>query len=301
VSIFGSGFGLYGYLPAIIDGCGERVVLPERYRRKLLSRRDVGRFADMVEWVRDEAEALDRGDALIVTQRPSDQVRWVDDCLRRESIARLLLEKPLAPDPEAARLLLDRLERHRKRLRVGYIFRYLPWGRSLLAQRARGDLSAPIDIRWLFRAHHYAVDLDNWKRRVSMGGGAQRFFGIQLIALLAELGYSDVLRSATAAAQPDEAERWTATFAGSGLPDANIVLDSNSAVAQFSVRSSTRVVEIADPFAELASMGEIDRRVELLTELCRDFLSQAVGHPEWYRRSIDLWSAAERITIHEDD
>lgn len=301
VAIFGSGFGLYGYLPALSAQQELQIVLPERYRTKLSSRRDVCHLVDSVNWVEDEARALACVDALVVSQRPSDQVHWVQEVLERENIRLLLLEKPLAPDPTAAGVLLDRIERSGKKLCVGYIFRHLPWGRSLVERRARDELASRIDFRWLFRAHHYAEDLDNWKRHVSVGGGALRFYGTHLIALLAELGYQSVQSSVTRGARPDEAESWTATFSGSGLPDATVAVDSNSSTKQFSVQTGADTVQLSDPFAELPSAGALDRRVQVLRDLCRDFFGKAISQPDWYRASIGLWSGVERITRHEDN
>ena len=46
-AIRGSGFGLYGYLPALV-GCGRRVVLPERYRARFAERPELAPFANEV-------------------------------------------------------------------------------------------------------------------------------------------------------------------------------------------------------------------------------------------------------------
>jgi predicted dehydrogenase len=156
-SIFGSGFGLYGYLPALIELCGQRVVLPARYRAHLQSRDDVGYLADSVEWARDDADALARSDAVIITRRPEDQVRWVDRYLKLESVQKLLLEKPLAPNPAAARQIIESLEYSGKMYRIAYMFRYTDWGHRLLASRRLPPL---LEFDWRFEAHHYALGLE---------------------------------------------------------------------------------------------------------------------------------------------
>lgn len=294
VGILGSGFGLYGYLPAVVSGCGEQVVLPQRYREKLRSRADVARFDEVVEWTADAAAVLDTADAVILTQRPGDQVRLVAECVARESLRRVLLEKPIAPDPASAAALLDQLAQHGKTVRVGYTFRYTSWGAELLRDDAGTKAAEPIEIEWLFRAHHYATGAQNWKRNVSTGGGAVRFFGIHLIALLAELGYTEVAMSDVGSEHPDEAERWQATFAGPGGRVCRITVNSNADTERFAVRRAGQSIEWRDPFQDSVSIDGLDRRVSGLTELCRDFLYGASETPAWYRTSVDLWAAVER-------
>ena len=54
-AILGSGFGLYGYLPALVEGCEQPVVLPERYRARFDERSELARFAINVQWEDDES------------------------------------------------------------------------------------------------------------------------------------------------------------------------------------------------------------------------------------------------------
>ena len=58
VTIFGGGFGLYGYLPALIDGMNEQVCLPKKYIKVLRARDDLSSFEDKIFWVEDETDAI---------------------------------------------------------------------------------------------------------------------------------------------------------------------------------------------------------------------------------------------------
>jgi predicted dehydrogenase len=296
-AIFGAGFGLYGYLPAVLHGCGQTVCLPERYRTRLESRVELRQFRDSVSWSADEPAALAEADAVIVSQRPADQASWIRDCASRPNIRALLLEKPLAPSPAAAFEALDQLEQSGKKFRIGYTFRYTAWA-SLLRQRCRSEATRAISIDWQFRAHHYARDLRNWKRAVSEGGGALRFFGIHFIALLAELGYDDVVQSRTVASMPDECESWTAVFVGAGLPDCRVHIDSRATAPVFAIDLNTdnnieRLVDLGDPFALEAVILGFDRRVGLLSVLCADLIEQPPLSYPWYRQSVKLWGKTE--------
>ena len=193
IAILGSGFGLYGYLPSVMSiGCG-RVLLPTRYRPVVDARADIRDFVERIEWHKDEEAILNRVDTVIIARRPADQVFWATNCAERGHIRRILLEKPLAPSPADAVRLLEFVERTGKIVRVAYTFRYTSWGRRFGVLARCAGPEATIELDWSFRAHHYAFGLANWKRFVSSGGGAIRFYGIHLVALLGEIGYDTVM------------------------------------------------------------------------------------------------------------
>jgi len=135
VAILGSGFGLYGYLPALRDEqC--RVVLPERYRAVVEGRAELSGLAGGIIWVADEKDALDRADAVVVARRPVDQAGLIAELFARQELKRLVLEKPLAPDPGTAVHLQDKLEASDKIVRIGYCLGFTGWGRQLIARAA---------------------------------------------------------------------------------------------------------------------------------------------------------------------
>jgi predicted dehydrogenase len=300
IAILGSGFGLYGYLPAFAEARDEEIILPERYRPRLAARAELAGVAGRVHWSVDEAHALHRASTIAIAKRPSDQVALVAQCLARENVERLLLEKPLAPTPEAAGALLDRVASSGRVLRIGYTFRRTAWAASL-ARLLTTPSAGTLAIHWRFTAHHYAHDLHTWKRRHDQGGGALRFYGIQLIALLAEFGYRDPVASQCAGVGMGEVDRWTATFAAGGLPDCTIVVDSRSDVTEFRVEQRVGdaaphvLVAQRDPFSTAATAGGLDPRVGLLQELCASLWSGDTCYA-WYSAANALWRDVEAQT-----
>jgi predicted dehydrogenase len=298
VGILGSGFGLYGYLPAVLD-LGAQVAMPVRYREKLLSREDVRHLDPRVEWAPGgDEEIFATVTALIIARRPADQVRAVRSALTATSIKRLLLEKPVAPSPEVAAGILDCLEKAGRSIRIGFTFSGTAWAQALSIWMGDATPRATLDIAWQFQAHHYTNAIQNWKRRVSEGGGALRFYGIQLLGLLAELGYDAVLTSELGSDGPDDAARWTATVTGPGRPSCRLAVDSRNSEALFAVTGerspgSAFQLRLRDPFQEARVEGARDRRVTLLSRLCKSLLREASGTPDWCRRSVDLWQDAE--------
>lgn len=302
IGILGGGFGLYGYLPALTVGLGLHVVLPRRYQSILLERRDVRDLASRIDWVESDEQMLRESTALIIARRPVDQAEAIKYIVGMTDLERVLLEKPVAPDPVQARQLMALLMQSGKSVEVGYSFRFTDWSKHLAEWLQHADAKATLSIEWRFRAHHYAKGLDNWKRRRSQGGGALRFFGIHLIGLLAELGYTAADHSKLSGASSDDAECWSASITGPGLPRCNLVVDSNSDQSIFRLdggsptSSASLIGTLRDPFQNSPALGEFDRRTDVLMKLCKATFFGPADTPDWLHASIDLWELIERGT-----
>ncbi len=293
----------------MIEAGSDRIVLPKRYRAKFSTRPELSRFADAIEWVYDENAALARADCVILALSPDLQMHWISHCRKLANVERLVLEKPLAPTPDAAASLFDDLIDAAKIFRVGYIFRLTPWGQNMLhalVERPRGGAMGELRITWRFLAHHYRHPSTTWKRFQSSGGGALRFYGIQLIALLAELGYGNVLSSEISGPDADEIVRWSASFSGAGLPRCRVTIDTRAASNEFIIEhtgpGAAVSVDQSDPFeavAEAPLPGELDKRVPLLVQLCRSLWDEETDSCVWYRSALDLWSAVEAVSLFE--
>jgi predicted dehydrogenase len=284
--IFGSGFGLYGYLPALV-ACGHEVVLPERYRQKFSARPELQRFSQSIQWADTEEEALQSATGAVIALRPVDQERWIERCVEIPGLRHLLLEKPLARTPERAQHALDTLIRSGKNFRIGYLFGTTAWGRDM--RKAGGARS----IRWQFCAHHYKNNLSTWKRDPGSGGGVIRFFGIHLIALLASIGYTKFASSRTVG---DDLETWHAVVGGPEVSDCEIVIETHSQANGFEVRGPALNVSLPGPFDSEPNDG-LDPRTLNLTDLCRSLSEPSGSYIEWYQRTLDLWQQAEQCAM----
>lgn len=296
VGILGSGFGLYGYLPAFVAGLGQpRVTMPARYRTKLLERPVERQFDDHVDWVERDEQVLAAATTLVLALRPADQVDWVRQALGFAHISRFVLEKPVAPVPTAANEVLASLAQAGRGLRIGFTLAHTVWAGNFATWLRASSAAGRVRFDWRFQAHHYATSLETWKRRPTQGGGALNFYGIHLIALLAELGYSAVGYSRVTGDEADDARRWEALFAGPGLPDCALLVDIDSADTVFSVTADGFEVVLREPFELETALGSLDRRVGLLVEVCRPCLADVpLVTPPWYQASIALWDAALR-------
>jgi predicted dehydrogenase len=308
IGIVGSGFGLYGYLPAVIEATGEGILLPERYRASFLERAELIPFAGAVRWTENETDVLSCARGLVVAVTPSMQRELIAHCLARSNIELLLLEKPLAPSPSAAMELLQDLLHSRINFRIGYTFRYTDWGQQLLSSLGARMRDGTVVIKWNFMAHHFRHNLDTWKRWESTGGGVVRFYGIHIIALLAEIGYRKVSRSCTFGVSPDELEKWTATFEGANLPICDVMVDTKARSEEFNIEyfpksnslmPPSTLTNLSDPFNQQSvtpNFRRTDRRFPALLELCRSLSSPTTSEYEWYAASLKLWHKVENRT-----
>ncbi|MBR1130046.1 hypothetical protein [Bradyrhizobium iriomotense] len=296
-TILGSGFGMYGYLPALIE-CGMKVALPERYRAVVGGRSELVQYESEVIWCADAEGALARATGAVIALRPADQAGWLARMADMPGIRDLILEKPVAPEPRRAAQLLEAFEHSGKRYRVGYTFRFMPW-----AERLRAVLQEGVDglsLDWSFMAHHYRANLENWKRYDISGGGALRFYGIHLVALLAELGYDDVASSAINGPSEAETASWEATLTGKGLPPFALRVDSRAPQTCFRITAASRapIVDQSDPFVWIKpdSVNVRDPRVDVLVRLCRSLSEPDASHAARQRDIIALWMRIEQAS-----
>jgi predicted dehydrogenase len=297
-AILGSGFGMYGYLPALIE-CGMRVALPERYRSVVGGRSELVQYMPEVVWCAGTEDALARASGAVIALRPADQATWIPRLARMPQIRDLILEKPVAPTPAQAASLLEELDCFGKRYRIGYTFGLLPWVVQL--RRALGGKVASIALDWTFLAHHYRADLQNWKRFDQSGGGAVRFYGIHLIALLADCGYDDVSVSLTRGPSDAETAEWEATFTGKAVPPFALRVDTRAGQTRFAIVSKKqgdtddRIVDQPDPFSSIAppALHVRDPRVDVLVRLCRSLQDEDENERRRQRRIVALWTKVE--------
>jgi predicted dehydrogenase len=304
-TILGSGFGIYGYLPALVES-GFDVALPIRYRPAVTGRPELSEYLHRVVWCDDVDDALARSTSVVIALRPQDQALWVPRLTDLPNLEQLILEKPVAATPELSAALLTAVEAAGKRYRVGYTFRFTPW-----ADRIRSALGQSVDsisFDWSFLAHHYREDLANWKRFTSHGGGAVRFYGIQAIALLSELGYDDVDASTISSASSEEAERWEATFTGRNVCPCALRIASRGPDTHFKIaahdngRGAVSLIDQPDPFSSTHSgaLHGQDARVGALKRLCGSFSEPDEGHAERQNAILALWGAVEAKSIRGD-
>lgn len=315
IGILGRGFGLYGYLPAVVNNFNATVFLPETYRSEFLNRSELKVFSNRIRWVTSEEIVQQNVDMLIIARRPQDNGSIIASLFKQHTAPVLVFEKPLGPSPIDALNLLEEV-RHRKwHLKVGFTFRWAPWAsrwKSWISNAAHptglANLDAfrlyPCRVRWSFMANHYKHGLINWKRSHADGGGALRFYGIHLITLLAEWGYSQIVKSRLVVESDGGAPVWHAVLRGPLLRDIVIDLDSRSTENIFEIQcdeTNTPIHRALDPFDEVLptrQWSNTDRRCSYLSAMLDENLPPDLLVERFFSATM-LWQEIEDQTDFE--
>lgn len=300
-SIVGAGFGLYGYLPAIINLAREKVILSEQYRPIVESRSELVKYLDAIEWKPSITAALERASGVIIAIPPLAQVQLVGQALAMDGLMSFIVEKPIAPTPAQSSRLIEELQKKTRHFRAGYTFLYTDWYVEL-----RKNLSPPIvELRftWLFKADHVSRNKETWKRYHSLGGGVLRFYGIHVIATLASLGYSEAVTSDIGEIFPDQPVDWCAQFDGAMVPRCKVHVCTNAdenifRIETFELGGCVRVIhDGGTPFPVLEPLKDQDGRIPVLERLLRSLDRDDEMYMRLYHSINDLWGNTEQLSL----
>ena len=94
--ILGSGFGLYGYLPAVLSKKSNIVYLENKYKKIINSRKDLNIYKNKIIWIQNSLNILKIIDYLIIAKRPSDQVKIIKKIInKKNTLKKIFLENQL--------------------------------------------------------------------------------------------------------------------------------------------------------------------------------------------------------------
>lgn len=306
LGILGGGFGLYGYLPAAVTLLKEPLLLLNKYKPIIDSRQELLRFKDQIIWLESEEDLIQTADSLVISRRPIDQEALVSKCLLQTNLKRIMLEKPMASTPEKAQKILDQVAKSDKQCSVGFTFRFTAWAIQLKEKLLNGEFSEheSIHLSWHFMADHFSRNIESWKMDHAQGGGSIRFYGIHVLALLAEWGYDHIESSSVSTSNSRHSfYDWSACFTGPGLPTFFVNLDSKSNVSFFKV--NLRNDEQAqfeghgpfDPVLNNLTVSEQDTRCIYLTYALQEFNQLTKPYPNRIESCIKLWDLVEAETV----
>jgi hypothetical protein len=307
LGILGSGFGLYGYLPAAVSLGLSPILLPTRYQRKLQTRQELIKFSKYISWFDSDEALFKTATTLVVCRRPMDQFKNLPLYLVQPQLKKIVLEKPLATNPSQALQMLQSIKELGKQCTAGFTFRFSPWAVQLHKQLFDSvNRSQEIwHLKWHFFAHHFLTEQPSWKRNHLEGGGALRFYGIHFIALLAEWGYCQVVSSEITQTPDQGYVYWRATLWGPNLPKFKIDLNTRSSNTCFILHmenQATTFYEGIGPFDN--SIGKsleakLDPRCGYLQEVLSEVALPNVAWPLRLFDAIKLWALIESKTLIE--
>jgi hypothetical protein len=182
ISILGSGFGIYGYLPAACS-LGWKVTTLTRYKEKICKRDELSPYLPSITFVDSEFELLDSEFPIVFARTPGMQFEFLANTFESKVIpSHLFLEKPLTNSIFNSELILDLLRKTQASFSVAYLFQYTKWFSDLLHVTATPGHE--ILINWCIPFTH-----SSWKHKREAGGGLFYFFLVHFVPVLTRLGY----------------------------------------------------------------------------------------------------------------
>jgi len=175
VAIIGSGFGMYGLLPAFsrIKGCNVVSICGKNSERMLDYCKKLGlnRYTDWKEMLRKE-----KPDAVAIAVIPSHQYEIAKYAL--ENDIAVFAEKPLTTSFDTSLELNKLAEKKRIPNMLDFIFTEIPEWRTAKKMIKNGLIGKiiKVDIDWTFLSYDLMNNIKSWKTDVEQGGGALSFY-----------------------------------------------------------------------------------------------------------------------------
>ncbi len=176
IGIIGSGFGLYGLLPAFHSTSACRVVsiCGKKTERLINYCQRIGLENIYTDW----QKMLDKEkmDALAIAVTPSAQYEIAKTAINKG--LHIFAEKPLAATYDQAKKLTNLAKKKKIKHMVDFIFPEIEeWKKVklLLNKKEFGKLKH-ISLNWEFLSNDIKNKIKSWKTDVSLGGGALSFY-----------------------------------------------------------------------------------------------------------------------------
>ena len=299
-TIVGKGFGLYGYLPAIIMN-GSDLILFNEYKSNIQKRGDIKKFINFIQWSKSIKEAISLSDEIILAIPPKEQFKFLLENEKLISDKTIFLEKPIACSPEKSAILLKFLEEKKIKFYVNYSFIYLDWFKKLSNKINSLNSNFNIKVNWEFKAHFIKTKVMNWKSDSQSGGGIIRFYGIHLIAILTALEYENykIIKL------KDNTQTIIFKIININKPEIEILINIDSNIDKFTIdiyedspNNKRTFVDIKDPFEKQNNkkLIKLDRRVQNV----RDYLidkNNSIQNLNFNKKVVKLWCEIEKAFL----
>ena len=185
--IVGSGFGLYGYLPAV-SYFSKRIYLNNKYKNFFLKRKELVKYSNKIIWFNNQKKIIKYIDYLVVAQRPQDQFKLIKNLSKiNHSIKHFFLEKPISVNPKKSKLFVKYLNDKKISYSFGFILSYLEWFKFIKSNKKKNQ---SFNFIWEIKKKN---NRKYWKYNLRKGGGLIRFYGIHFIKVLFDLEFTNIM------------------------------------------------------------------------------------------------------------
>lgn len=188
LGIIGSGFGLYGLLPAFnsLENCEVIAICGKKTERLLEYCQKIGLNNIYSNWqLMLETEKLD---AIAIAVPPGEQYKIAKVAIDKR--LNIFAEKPLAANYAQAKQMLNWAKKKKIINAVDFIFPEIDeWRRvkEMIENKEFGGLRY-ISVNWDFISYDIKNNLSSWKTNVNQGGGALSFYFSHVLYYLEHFG-----------------------------------------------------------------------------------------------------------------
>ena len=297
--VIGGGFGLYGYLPVLVEVGVKRIFIHKKNIHLISSRDELRKYLVNIEAIESYETIFNRANSLIIATPPS-----VQECNVLEKISNkykyLLLEKPLGVSPSSAEKVYEKGVEISDSMRVGYTFLESQWAKQI-RQIALKEHVTQCVISWQFDSYHHRNNINTWKADHNSGGGALRFYGIQLIAIIAILGEVKCVEiSRLFFDKYNDAYCWIAKLEMKKGGRVSIELNSQSKREEFQVSACSKKekfnANLNTPFDYEVQLKNEDIRIAILSRVLRSFSDNNSEYYKFYSLINKIWTLIESNT-----
>jgi hypothetical protein len=270
LSVFGGGFGLYGYLPAALTLEWEVATLT-KYKPLIEKRPELTKYIKKIEFYESESQLLKISDGVAFARNPESQYSFIKtnlEHLRKKK--HVFLEKPLSDSIENSNFLLENLSRNRVKYSLGYLFIHTDWYEMMLQNR-----DSNFFIHWKI-----PVVESSWKSDNLKGGGLANFYLVHLVPVMIGLGFS--IQRAKIHLEKDRI-----SIICENQNRIEILAELNSSDFSFKIwgdDKSKKIFIAETPFGARPRAGQVDPRIEAL----RRYLSLAIQNEDLANQSQDI-------------
>ena len=271
LSIFGGGFGLYGYLPAALSLDWEVATLT-KYKPLIETRAELSRYIKKIEFYESDAKLLEFGNAVAFARTPENQHSFIiNNLMYLKMKDHVFLEKPLSQSIENSIYLLKNLSQSNVKYSLGYLFTHTDWYQKISQSREKDFF-----IHWKI-----PVVESSWKNDVVKGGGLANFYLVHAVPVLIGLGFTihnsiidSTKNSLSIVCENQNRIEILAELTSSD--DFSFVISSNN--------KSKNIFTAQTPFGTRPKAGEVDPRIEAL----KKYLASAIHGEELAKQSYDI-------------
>ena len=289
--LLGKGFALKVYLPALLEINCNKILLPSSSKKHI----NDGSNGQYIKWIDDEDIINNKFLKIIIAEPPLKQYSLISDMALWKNSNSLVLEKPIADDNKKAEDLIKILNKNNTKFSINYSFRYTKWFNNINRYIHNNYKKGDIDIIWKFKGRHLDKKKPSWKTNHLQGGGAIKYYGIHLIAILSDMGYSDVNQSNIFNQPKSKINTWSCEFiSNKKIPKITLHLDSYSNENIFCWKQVNKnILEIESPFSLESSEYNGDNRIPPTIKFLQEKYTDLLNSKNM--NALGLWSKIESM------